>query len=211
MNELDKYRLLHQDFIDQQHKKKKRLSELPDLIEKQKVRIANTKIDMDFVAATPNTYKDMEYEQKKAIRDAIYAAVKTHINHPLEKKVLTFRGFDVVVPARMQPKVPKPKYDENGKEIPMNQDPIPYVFVKRTGAYYMEVESLSGITKRLNNLIDGLASTKKHQEDYLQILENEQASLQQDLAKKEDSYALQIQVLKAELDQLNEELGVSAA
>ena len=27
--------------------------------------------------------------------------------------MLAFRGFDVVVPARMQPKVPKPKYDEN--------------------------------------------------------------------------------------------------
>ena len=211
MNELDKYRLLHQDFIDQQHKKKARLKELPGLIEKQKTRIANTQIDMDFVAATPNTYKDMEYEEQKAIRDAIYAAVKTHINHPLEKKVLTFRGFDVVVPARMQPKVPKTKYDENGKEIPMNKDPIPYVFVKRTGAYYMEVESLSGVTKRLNNLIDGLESTKKHQEDYLQILENERASLQQDLLQKEDSYGLQIETLKAELDQLNEELGVNVA
>jgi catalase len=211
MNELDKYRLLHQDFIDQQHKKKMRLKELPGLIEKQKTRIANTQIDMDFVSATPNTYKDMEYEEQKAIRDAIYAAVKTHINHPLEKKVLTFRGFQVVVPAHMQPVVPKPKYDENGKELPMNKDPIPYVFLKRTGAYRMAVESASGITKRLNNLIDGLESTKKHQQDYLMMLENEQAALQQDLEKKEDSYALQIQVLKAELDQLNEELGVCAA
>jgi hypothetical protein len=211
MNELDKYRLLHQDFIDQQHKKKKRLSDLPDLIEKQKVRIANTQIDMDYVAATPNTYGDMKVEEQKAIREAVFTAVKTHINHPLEKKVLTFRGFDVVVPARMQPKVPKPKYDENGKEIPMNKDPIPYVFVKRTGAYYMEVESLSGVTKRLNNLIDGLANTLKHQQDYLLILENEQAALQQDLEKKEDSYGLQIETLKAELDQLNEELGVNVA
>jgi hypothetical protein len=211
MNELDKYRLLHQDFIDQQHKKKMRLKELPGLIEKQKLRIANTQIDIDYVVATPNTYADMEYEDQKAIRDAIYAAVKTHVNHPLEKKVLTFRGFDVVVPAHMQPKVPKPKYDDNGNEIPVNREPIPYVFVKRTGAYYMEVESSAGITKRLNNLIDGLAATRKHQEDYLQILENEQASLLQDLAKKEDSYALQIETLKAELDQLNEELGVNVA
>ena len=128
-----------------------------------------------------------------------------------KKKVLTFRGFDVVVPARMQPVTPKPKYDESGNEIPMNKDPIPYVFVKRTGAYHMAVESLLGITKRLNNLIDGLAEHKKRLEDYLQVLENEQAALQQDLEKKEDSYALQIQVLKAELDQLNEELGVCAA
>ena len=93
----------------------------------------------------------------------------------------------------------------------MNKAPIPYVFLKRTGAYRMAVESASGITKRLNNLIDGLESTKKHQEDYLQILENERSALQQDLAKKEDSYALQIETLKAELDQLNEELGVNVA
>jgi len=214
MNELDKYRLLHQDFIDQQHKKKKRLSELPDLIAKQKTSIANTQIDLDFVTATPESYeeyKKMEYEAQKAIRDAIYAAVKTHINHPLEKKVLTFRGFDVVVPARMQPKVPKPKYDDAGNEIPTGKEPVPYVFVKRTGAYYMEVESISGITKRLNHLINNLANYKKHKEDYLQVLENEQAALQHDLAKKEDSYALQIETLKAELDQLNEELGVNVA
>jgi septation ring formation regulator EzrA len=75
----------------------------------------------------------------------------------------------------------------------------------------MEVESLSGVTKRLNNLIDGLESTKKHQEDYLQILENECSALQQDLLQKEDSYGLQIETLKAELDQLNEELGVNVA
>ena len=73
------------------------------------------------------------------------------------------------------------------------------------------VESLSGVTKRLNNLIDGLANTLKHQQDYLLILENEQAALQQDLEKKEDSYGLQSETLKAELDQLNEELGVNVA
>ena len=211
INELDKYRLLHQDFIDQQHKKKMRLKELPDLIARQQTRIVNTQADMDFVAATPNNYKDMEYEDQKAIRDAIFMAVKTHVNHPLEKKVLSFRGFDVVVPARMQPKIPKSKYDDAGQEIPSKKDPIPYVFVKRTGAYYMEVKSNSGITKRLNNLIDGLEATKQHQQDYLEMLINERNALQQDLTKKEDSYALQIQVLKAELDQLNEELGVNVA
>ena len=122
MNELDKYRLLHQDFIERQHQKKLRLKELPDLIEKQKNRIFQTQMDMDYVATTPNDYKDMEYEAQKAIRDAIYIAVKTHINHPLEKKVLQFRGFDVVVPAHMQPKIPKPKYDDQGNEIPMNKE-----------------------------------------------------------------------------------------
>ena len=212
MNELDKYRLLHQDFIDQQHKKKKRLGELPDLIEKQKTRIANTQQDMEFVSATPNTYADMEYEQKKAIRDSIYTAVKTHVNHPLEKKVLTFRGFDVVVPARMQPVAPKPKYDEAGNEIPVRkEDHIPYVFLKRSGTYRMAVESNSGITRRLNHVIDTLGNFLNNQKNYLEVLENENTSLQQDLEKKEDSYALQIQVLMAELQQLDEELGVNAA
>ena len=75
----------------------------------------------------------------------------------------------------------------------------------------MEVESLSGITRRLNHAIDGLANTLKHQQDQLTVLENEQAALQQDLEKMEDSYALQIQVLMAELQQLDEELGVNAA
>ena len=92
-----------------------------------------------------------------------------------------------------------------------SRKPVPYVFVKRTGAYYMEVESNAGITKRLNHLIDGLEQTKKHQEAYLQRLENESAALQQDLLQKEDSYALQIETLKMELEQLDEELGVNVA
>ena len=211
MNELDKYRLLHQDFVEQQHKKKLRLKELPELIAKQQQRIANTQIDMDFVAATPNTYQDMRYEEQKQIREAVYTAVKTHVNHPLEKKVLTFRGFEVVVPAHMQPVVPRTRYDESGKEIPTSKEPVPYVFLKRKGIYRMGVESLSGITKRLNNVIDGLENTRLHQEEYLQILENEQIALEQDLDKKEDSFGLQIETLRAELDQLNEELGVNVA
>ena len=75
----------------------------------------------------------------------------------------------------------------------------------------MAVESNSGITRRLNHVIDTLGNYLNNQKNYLEVLENEKTSLQQDLEKKEDSYALQIQVLMAELQQLDEELGVNAA
>ena len=112
----------------------------------------------------------------------------------------------------MQPVAPKPKYDEAGNEIPVRkEDHIPYVFLKRSGTYRMAVESNSGITRRLNHVIDTLGNYLNNQKNYLEVLENEKTSLQQDLEKKEDSYALQIQVLMAELQQLDEELGVNAA
>lgn len=211
VNELDKYRLLHQDFVDAQHQKKLQLKEMPGLIEKQLTRIANAQKDMDYVASCPNTYQDMEYEDQKAIRESIYKAVKLYVNNPLEKKVLTFRGFEVVVPAHMQPRPPKPKFDADGNELPVKGEPIPYVLLKRDGIYRMEVESCAGITKRLNNLIDGLAERKRKMEDYLELLQNQKASLEQALLVKEDSYTLQMEMLKAELDELDEELGVKAA
>ncbi len=210
INELDKYRILQRDYTESRYLKQKTLAEIPEKIEQQKERIANTQLDMEFYAAHGNDYEDMSYEEQKAIRDAIFSAVKTHINQSYEKKILNYQGFDVVVPARMQPKVVKSKNKaEDGSAT--EKERIPYVFVKRKGVYYMEIESVAGITKRLNNLLDNLAQTKQRQEDALEDLYCQKAAIEEELKTNTQSYELEIESLKAELEKIDEELGVAAA
>lgn len=201
-NELDKYKILHRDYVEERMKKQKALEELPEKIEKQMHRIENTQADMDYFAKNKTLYKEMEYKEQKAIRDAIYAAAKTHVGKPVEKKILTYQGFDVVVPARMRPKQP---LDREGKPIP-DREPIPYVFVKRAGVHYMEIESISGITKRLNNLLENLDKRKEKQEKELENLRFNKQVLEDELQKEEPVFLREIEEISREIDIINKEL-----
>jgi chromosome segregation ATPase len=206
-NEIDQLRILQRDFIVSRQEKERELSDIPAKIEKEKKRIADTEKDMEYYDENKVDYKSMEYEEQKEIRELIFAAVKTHINKPIEKKVLTYQGFDVVVPARMIPKKQNTKFNEEEKKL---KEDIPYVFVKRNGVYYMEIESMQGITKRLNNLLEDLSKEKKRREDGLETLLNKKAALENELASNDNSYAEGIEKLAEELDYINKQLGVAA-
>ena len=65
----------------------------------------------------------------------------------------------------MQPKMPNAK-DEKAALL---KEPIPYVYVKRCGTYYMEIESNAGITKRLNNLLENLDFRRENMKKELDI------------------------------------------
>ncbi len=203
VNEIDKLRILQRDYILDRERKEKELNELPQKIAHQKELIEACEKDIEYYRKNKTDYNKMEYEKQKEIRDLIFTAVKTHVNKPIEKKVLTYQDFEVVVPARMIPKRPT---DKNGQ---VKQE-IPWVFVKRNGAYYMEVESLQGITKRLNNLLEDLPKAKIRREDGLKALENKQAALQDQLKVRGETYGAEISRLSLELEEIDLKLGVVA-
>lgn len=207
VNDLDKYRILHRDYIEERMKKKRTLAELPEQIESYNRKVANTDQDIAFVAVNGNHYKEMPVEEQRAIRETIYTAVKTHINKPFERKVLTYQGFDVVVPARMQPKVPKAKDEKEA----LSKTPIPYVFVKRCGTYYMEIESMQGITTRLNNLIENLDVRKGYMLKEIERMEFLKETLEKELAEEGNSYYDEIHELTIEIAKIDEELGLKTA
>ena len=207
MNDLDKYRILHRDYVEERMKKKRKLAELPEQIENYKKRVVNSEQDIAFVATNGNNYKTMPIEEQRAIREAIYAAVKTHVNKPVERKVLTYQGFDVVVPERMQPVAPKAK-DENEALL---KERIPYVYVKRCGTYRMEIESMQGITKRLNNLLENLDVRKGYMMKEIERLEFLKATLENELAVEGSSYYNEIHELTIEIAKIDEELGLKSA
>ena len=74
----------------------------------------------------------------------------------------------------------------------------------------MEIESLQGITKRLNNLLEDLPKAKIRREEVLEALLNKKAVLETELAKKGESYATEIAQLALELEKIDKELGVAA-
>ena len=206
-NELDKYKILHRGYLDDRIRKKRLLSELPEKIETQKRRIEDTKNDVAFVAANKNKYKELSREEQKSIREAIYAAAKLHVGKPFDKKVLTYRGFDVVVPAGMQPRMPSAKDEKEA----LLKNPIPYVYVKRCGSYYLEIETLLGITARLNNLLDGLEDKKLNQEKELERLSFKMRTIKQELSREDNSFIEKIESLGKELEKIDKELGLKTA
>ena len=157
-------------------------------------------------AAELNAKADKMIEDYSKKADAIFDAVKTHVNMPSEKRVLTFQGFDIVVPARMHPKQMTEEERKEGEGL----QGIPYIFVKRHGAHYMEIHSNSGITRALNNLLEGLPDKLKHQEDVLETLKQRLHDVELDLQTPGETYAAEMQTLKERIEQINEELGLVA-
>ncbi|MBE6629746.1 MAG: hypothetical protein E7624_02725 [Ruminococcaceae bacterium] len=203
-NEIDKYRILRRDFLEERKKQEKELSELPEKIRQQQKRIEGVEGDMAYYAAHKIDYTKLKYAEQKEIRDLIYTAVKTKVNQPFETKVLTYQGFDVVVPARMIPKMPTQKEGAAARE------PIPYVFVKREAVYYVEIESHAGITKRLNNLLENLQHEKERREEHLQSLFYRKKALEEELKKTGNTYVEEIEGLQEELQKIEESLGLTA-
>ena len=196
INELDKYKVLHRGYIEEKMQKQKVLEELPEKILMQRRRIENTEKDIEYFAKNRIDYKTMEEEETGRIRSEIFNAVGVHINAPFEKKILAYQGFDVVVPARM-----RPKETETGRKIP-------YVFVKRSGCYYMEVESERGITKRLNNLLEKLADVKQRQENELEKMLFRKEELQKEVKVENHSYEKEIRNLAKQIEKIDKELGL---
>lgn len=203
-NEIDKYRILRRDFLEERKKQEQELSELPEKIRQQQKRISGVEADMAYYAANEFDYTKLKYAEQKEIRDLIYTAVKTKVNQPFETKVMTYQGFDVVVPARMIPKMPTQRENSAAKE------PIPYVFVKREAVYYVEIESHAGITKRLNNLLENLQHEKERREGYLQTLLYRKQALESEVKKTSNTYVEEIEALREELRKIEESLKVPA-
>ena len=86
---------------------------LPETIENQKRRIAECIKDIEAAKKDKTDYNSIPYKEQKAMREQIYNALKVWENCPEEKFIMKYRGFDIVVPAYMVPKIPK---DKNGEE-----------------------------------------------------------------------------------------------
>ena len=207
-NELNKFRILHNDYCAEKEKKRIEKLSLPAKIRDQKERIENCKKDIETFGKTGGGYKEMSYNEQKEIRDRIFDGVQKNKYSPVKVFVLNYLGFDIFVPPNVRATeiVPDlPEEEESDKRLSKGSD----ILVVGNNTYYLEIESHAGITKRLNNVLEGLGDLKKKYEDVLATLESRLAFLEEDLANENGGYLKEIRSLSDELDSLNEELGVA--
>ncbi len=202
-NELEKYRILQKDFIDDKQKKEQLVRTLPEKILDQQSRVENCQKDIEAYAKEKLDYKQMPYLEQKAIREKIFQAVKANQNNPQEVEVLTYQGFKVVVPAYMMPRLSSNKDTEE-----KDAKNIPYVHLVKNNTYYLEIASEAGITARLNNFLEGLPEIKKKYEEKLEGLKNQYETVKKELEKKTKGYRPEIEKLEEELEKINQELGM---
>ena len=153
----------------------------------------------------------------------IYNTLLANEDKPTETHIMTYRGFDIVVPAYMKPRIPKNKHGEL-----LYDKAIPYIYLRRNGTYIIDIESDSGISVRLNNFLadhwvthkkikkdpelveSGLKSRLKNMIEALKAMEIRQHVLEDELSR-DGGFTEEIQALKKELDMIDEELGVKSA
>lgn len=133
--------------------------------------------------------KAAEAEQRKALREMIFAAVQNNILCAAESSLTEYRGFLVVLPANMR------------KEKP-------FVWLQRGGRYYVELgEADVGVLIRIDNFLDGFEAHIKKLRKNLDNLADREKHIRAELVSKE-SYSDKINDLKAQLEKIDKKLGV---
>ena len=196
-NELTRYLTLQRNLVDSRVRMEKELMELPGKIEHQRDLIRKCKEDISRYQAwnaanppaTENRLKKIEAKKRKAIRGYITSAVKSHTLETREKTLLTYRGFDIILPANMTHEKP-------------------YVWLSGHGKYYVELGGTDiGNLVRIDNYIDTLPDYLDELKTGLFKLMEKESALKAELAKTEN-YSEQIEKYKAEIEKLDKKLGV---
>ncbi len=197
VNELNRYRMLQRQTNETKEKLQTELLELPGLITNQENRIIKCKNDIGFERRwiEMNNFEETRRDKKNAefrkkIRETIANGLKSHYLEIKEKKLINYRGFDIILPANMT------------KEKP-------FVYLKREGKYYVELgDTETGNLIRIDNYLDSLDEKLKEYEKGLSNYKTRKADIEDELEKKENYYD-KIKQLKNEVKQLDRVLGVN--
>ena len=186
-NELEKYIALQGGVIANRERLRNELNAIPSQLADYR-RISEEGIDdRDFYEKNKREYKK---EQRRAIRKMIFDGVQNHIMNPIEKELLEYQGFKVILPANML------------KEKP-------FIILKRTGRHHINLgDTEVGTIIRIDNYLDSLTEFIAGIEESADKLREKEKGITEELSKKE-SYADKIKTLKKQLKNIDEKLGVT--
>ena len=196
-NELTRYLTLQRKLVDSRIRMEKELMELPGKLEHQKELIAKCEEDLSYYqiwkAANPpaeeNRLKKKEAEKRKTLREYITSAVKSYALETREKTLMTYRGFEIVLPANMTHEKP-------------------YIWLTRQGKYYVELgDTEIGNLVRIDNYLDTLDDHLEKLKTCLSKLTEKEIELKAELSKDEN-YSEQIEKYKAEVEKIDKNLEV---
>lgn len=193
-NELRRYQALQRKAVETRMHIEKVLSGLPAEITHQKALIAACREDIVFyqlwLADNPSeSDKNKAAELRRKMRGMLQRALRAHELQPLEKELMTYRGFRIILPANMS----------------LHK---PFLWAERSGRYYIELgETETGNLIRIDNRLDTLEKYLEKLEDALGEKQQMQNDLQAQL-QKDEGYSEQIMYYRRELEKLDKKLGV---
>lgn len=196
-NELTKYLILQRKLVDSRIRMGQELMGLPEQIRYQKELISKCEEDLSFYKnwkkvnppAKEKYLKKVEIEERKVLRKKITFAVKHYILETKSKKIMTYRGFDIVLPSNM-----------TSEKL--------YIWLVRNGKYYVELGDVDvGNLMRIDRFLDSLDAHLEKLEFGLNKLIEKENDIKTELAKDEN-YIEQIDMYKEEVARLDKKLGV---
>ena len=185
-NELTRYLALQHKTIENYIRLEKELMELPGKIAHQRKLIRNCKRDIVFLHENPMEY---ETKERKEIRTALYRAVRDNVLMTKETPFISYRGFQIILPANMK-------------------EEKPFVWLQREGRYYVELgDTEIGGLIRIDNYLDNLKEHRFKLQETCNSFSIRLETIKAELTKRED-YADKIQEVKHHLEEIDRKLGV---
>ena len=196
-NELSRYLTLQRKLVESRIRMEKELLEMPGKMSNQKNNIAGCEADIAYYtgwkranpAPSDNKVKKDAAEKRKQLRDYIHFSLMGYVLEPKEKILMTYRGFEVILPANMTREKP-------------------YVWLKRNGRYYVELgDTNTGNLIRIDNFLDDLQTHLDKLNKGLAKLWERERQLKEEL-RKEESFSDEIEECRKKLEILDKKLGV---
>ena len=196
-NELSRYLTLQRKLVESRIRMEKELLEMPGKISNQENNIAQCEADIAFFngwkqenpAPVDNKEKKDAAEKRKQIRDFVHSSLIGYVLEPKEKALMTYRGFEIILPANMTREKP-------------------YIWLKRNGRYYVELgDTNTGNLIRIDNYLDDLQAHLEKLNKGLAKLQERERQLKDEL-RKEESFSDEIEECRKKLEILDKKLGV---
>ncbi len=187
-NELSRLYSLQRKYVEARSLLEQELEDIPARIVEEKERVDKCRDDVEFFSNLTEE-KEMEKEEKYALRKTIFDAVMENVMQEEERVLLTYKGFEIVLPKDM----PKEK---------------PFIYLQRTGRYFVEIgEVEKGVLTRIDNCLIGLKDRLVRLDNAYNQLCGNKKSIEEELAKDEN-YEDKIISVQTQLDKIDKELGV---
>lgn len=196
-NELSRYLTLQRKFVESRIRMEKELLEMPGKKSNQENNIVGCEADIAYYtgwkqanpAPSDNKVKKDVAEKRKQLRDYIHSSLMGYVLEPKEKILMTYRGFEIILPANMTREKP-------------------YVWLKRNGRYYVELgDTNTGNLIRIDNFLNDLQTHLDRLNKGLAKLWERERQLKEEL-RKEESFSDEIENCRQKLEKLDKKLGV---
>ena len=183
-NELNRLRLLHNNDQQLRSRYERELLEIPKKMEELEQLINDYTFDYAIYCSSRREYSN---DERNEIRNYIYDEVLNNVMMKEERSLLSYQGFELILPMNMT-------------------EPKPYIWAVATHKHKIDMSnSASGCLIRIDNYLDNLNKKKKELEYEITSLKEKESSIKVTLERQID-YEPMIAELKMKLEKIDKEL-----